>query len=132
MLQIIASAPVEPAERPSHNRRLSQQRTCRWVAFCVARDFGLELRDLFGPTRGPRRAAFARQAAMYLAHTSFELSHGTISLVFHRDRTTVLHACRAVEDRREHIELDCRLAALERFCKSGWSGLLQTTPEFAR
>ena len=69
---------------------------------------------------------------MYLAHTGFELSFGTISRVFDRDRTTVSHACHVVEDGRDDIWLDCRLEALELFCRTGWGALRQTMPEIGR
>jgi Bacterial dnaA protein helix-turn-helix len=101
------------------------ERTCQWVAFCVARDFGLEPIDLFGPTRGAPGVAFARQVAMYLAHTGFALSFEKVSRVFGRDRTTVSHACRVVEDGRDDVWLDWRLAALELFCRTGSDAFLQ-------
>jgi Bacterial dnaA protein helix-turn-helix len=104
------------------------ERTCQWVAFCVARDYGLDLAALFARTRGGPRAAFARQVAMYLAHTGFELGFDTISQVFGRDRTTVSHACHVVEDGRDDIWLDCRLEALELFCRSGFEALQETMP----
>jgi hypothetical protein len=104
------------------------ERTCHWVAFCVARDFGLNMVALFAPTRGAPRIAFARQVAMYLAHTGFELSLETISRVFARDRTTVSHACHVVEDGRDDIWLDCRLEALELFCRTGFEALQLTMP----
>jgi hypothetical protein len=124
--------PVLPAlpENLSTATRPKAARTCRWVAFCIARDFGLNMAALFAPTRGPPRAAFARQVAMYLAHTGFELSLETISRVFHRDRTTVAHACRVIEDGRDDIWLDCRLEALELFCRTGFAALQQTMPEY--
>jgi len=105
------------------------ERTCHWVAFCVARDFGLVIADLYEPTRGSPRVAFARQIAMYLAHTSFELSLGMISRIFERHRSTVAHACKVVEDGRDDFWLDCRLEALELFCRTGWGALQQTMPE---
>src|SRR5947208_531072 len=105
------------------------ERTCHWVSFCVARDYGLVIADLYEPTRGSPRVAFARQVAMYLAHTSFELSLGMISRIFGRDRSTVSHACNVVENGRDDIWLDCRLQALELFCRTGWGALQQTMPE---
>jgi hypothetical protein len=99
------------------------ERSCHWVAFCVARDFGLDLAALFTPTRGAPRVSFARQVAMYLANTGFELSFETISRIFDRDRSTVSHACHVVEDGRDDIWLDCRVEALELFCSSGWQAL---------
>src|ERR1043165_8030111 len=112
MLQVVASVPL-PSRTPASPARPPSARTCRWVAFCVARDFGLQPGDLFGPTRGAPRVAYARQVAMYLAHIGFALSFGTISRVFDRDRTTVAHACHVVEDGRDEFRLDLRLEALE-------------------
>jgi hypothetical protein len=114
---------VLPAPGNSSATLPAPERTCHWVAFCVARDFGLHMLALFAPTRGPPRTAFARQVAMYLARTGFELSLETISQVFDRDRSTVSHACHVVEDGRDDIWLDCRLEALELFCRSGLEAL---------
>jgi|GEM_PF-838280 len=125
-----AVLPTPPENLPAVP--FTPERTCQWVAFCVARDFGLEMAALFAPTRGAPRAAFARQVAMYLAHTGFELSLGRIGRVFERDRTTVSHACHVVEDGRDDIWLDCRLEALELFCRSGWGALQETMPEIFR
>jgi hypothetical protein len=55
---------------------------------------------------------------MYLAHVGFALSFEGIGRCFGRDRTTVAHACRVVEDSRDDIWLDCRLATLERVCRA--------------
>jgi Bacterial dnaA protein helix-turn-helix len=123
MLQHSSSVLPEPPENSSAATPSSPERTCHWVAFCVARDFGMDMTALFAPTRGAPRAAFARQIAMYLAHTGFEQSFETISRVFDRDRTTVSHACHVVEDGRDDIWLDCRLEALELFCRSGLEAL---------
>ena len=53
---------------------------------------------------------------MYLAHVGFALSFEGIGRVFGRDRTTVSHACRVIEDCRDDLSLDCRLSALEMIC----------------
>jgi hypothetical protein len=82
---------------------------------------------LFAPTRGSARAAFARQVAMYLAHTGFALSFEAIARAFGRDRTTVSHACHVVEDDREDVRLDWRLAALELFCLTGSETFLRVS-----
>lgn len=91
---------------------------CRLVATCVAFDFGLDPAELGAALRGSQRAAFARQIAMYLAHIGFALSFETIGHAFGRDRTTVAHACRVVEDGRDDIWFDCRVATLECICRS--------------
>lgn len=88
----------------------------RRVVACVAFDFGLDARALEAPVRGSQRMAFARQIAMYLAHVGFGLSFDAVGRAFGRDRTTVAHACRVVEDGRDDIWFDCRMATLESIC----------------
>jgi len=80
----------------------------------VAAVFEVEVRDLRTSTRGSPRTASARQVAMYLAHVVCGLSLTKVGTLFARDRTTVAHACSAVEDRRDDPELDARLEHLER------------------
>lgn len=79
----------------------------------VATAFGLEPKALKIATRGPARAAFARQTAMYLAHVGCGLSLTEVGRAFGRDRTTVAHACGVVEDRRDEAEFDRMLTHLE-------------------
>ncbi len=60
-----------------------------------------------------RAAAFGRQIAMYLAHVVFGLSMAEVGRAFGRDRTTVLHACHLIEDRRDEVCFDHLLDRLE-------------------
>jgi hypothetical protein len=60
-----------------------------------------------------RAAAFARQIAMYLAHVGFGLSMAEVGRAFGRDRTTVVHACHLIEDRRDDVSFDQMLDHLE-------------------
>jgi hypothetical protein len=67
-----------------------------------------------GPDRKPARAAaFARQIAMYLAHVGLGISMAEIGRAFGRDRTTVVHACHVIEDRRDDARFDRVLDHLE-------------------
>lgn len=59
-------------------------------------------------------ASFARNLAMYLAHVAFGMSLGRTARAFGRDRSTITHACRAIEDRRDDPRFDRWLEALER------------------
>ena len=91
----------------------------------VAAVFDVEIADLRAPTRSSPQAAFARQVAMYLAHVVCGLTLTEIGTLFHRDRTTVAHACSVVEDRRDDPDLDARIEHLERAVTSlidalGW------------
>lgn len=103
---------------PGRRSPVPAVRICRDVTLCVAQDFGLDPAMMTTSKRGAPRVAFARQVAMYLAHVGFALSFETIGRVFRRDRTTVSHACRVIEDSRDDIWLDCRLATLERMCRA--------------
>ncbi len=112
---------------PGSIRRSSTRarRLCHEITDHVAGEFGLEPAAVTSPTRGAPQAAFARQVAMYLAHIGFALSFETIGRVFDRDRTTVAHACRVVEDSRDDVSLDRRLSALELMCAETASERLQ-------
>jgi chromosomal replication initiation ATPase DnaA len=88
----------------------------RRVIACVAFDFRLDAAALEAPLRGSQRMAFARQIAMYLLHVVFGLSFDAVGRAFGRDRTTVAHACRVIEDGRDDIWFDCRVATLESIC----------------
>ncbi len=68
---------------------------------------------LVSPTRGRKKIAFARQVAMYLAHTAGGLSLTDVGGLFGRDRTTVAHGCALVEDARDDMVFDRSLCHLE-------------------
>lgn len=105
-----------PLPRPRRRRQRRRDLTSdhmRYVEAVVASTFGLPLGDLFCDSRGDARRAFARQVAMYVGHVWCGLSLTEIGLHFDRDRTTVAHACRLVEDRRDDAGLDRVLSAIE-------------------
>lgn len=60
------------------------------------------------------KVAFARQLAMYLCHVAANMSLREISGFFGRDRTTVSHACHAIEDRRDCPTFDKQIEFLEK------------------
>ncbi|MEK7265744.1 MAG: helix-turn-helix domain-containing protein [Pseudomonadota bacterium] len=61
--------------------------------------------------------AFARQLSMYLCHIVGDMSLRDVATEFGRDRTTVSHACHAIEDRRECPIFDRQIEHLERDLK---------------
>ncbi len=83
----------------------------------VASVFDVEIEHMRLPSRGPARVATARQVAMYLAHVVCGLSLTEAGVLFERDRTTVAHACRVVEDRREDQDFDRAIGLLEDIAK---------------
>ncbi len=69
--------------------------------------------ELQAATRSTANIAFARQIAMYLAHTKFGITYSDVGAFFRRDRSTVAHACQLVEDRRDDTEFDDHLNRME-------------------
>ena len=59
------------------------------------------------------RSVLARQVAMYLLHVGGGISLGRTAAAFGRDRSTVAHAVRALELRRDQPEFDAWIQALE-------------------
>lgn len=79
----------------------------------VARVFDISMSEIMALTRRRANVAFARQNAMYLCHVAFGMSFADIGRYFGRDRTTVSHACRLIEDARDLASLDVMLDRLE-------------------
>ena len=79
----------------------------------VEQVFGVKHGELLRATRGRARVALARQVAMYLAHVALRLSFTEVGELFGRDRTTVAHACRVIEDRRDDPVFNRVLELLE-------------------
>ncbi len=113
-------AAAQPDRRP--RTPPAAETICSRVAAVVAQDFAVERAALFARTRSSPRDALARQTAMYLAHTVFAMSFGQIGRIYGRDRTTVAHACRRIEDAREGSGFDERLRRLETNCRRPRSG----------
>lgn len=89
-----------------------------WFAFTARRLVGAEFRvaesDMAASNRAKAEIAFARQVAMYLAHTCYRLTYEEVAASFGRERSTVAHACALVEDRRDEGSPLCeRLTKLE-------------------
>lgn len=116
----IVCSPVSSPSRPVSDP-LSARTICDRVTRVVAGDFAIPAAALFVRTRSPH-GALARQTAMYLAHTVFAMSFGQIGRMVGRDRTTVAHACRRIEDAREQSGFDERLWKLEMQCRSPSAG----------
>lgn len=79
----------------------------------VAFALGFEPSKMAQQTRGKRAASTVRQLAMYLTYTAFEMSLSRCAAAFSRDRSTVAHACHAVEDRRDDARFDQWIDGLE-------------------
>ncbi len=79
----------------------------------VSQVFSLQPGDLLQQTRGRAGVALARQLAMYLSHVVAGQTLTEIGERFHRDRTTVAHACRLIESRRDDPSFDRIVELLE-------------------
>lgn len=96
---------IEPLDQPDVERILSGAgqpaatgEDARHIVRRVANAFGVSEKELLGPSR-LRTVLFPRQIAMYLTRELTTLSLPRIGSVFaNRDHTTVLHACRKVEE----------------------------------
>ncbi len=78
-----------------------------------AQSCGVEVGEVRASLR-KSKVAFARQLAMYLCHVTANMSLREISDLFNRDRTTVSHACHAIEDRRDCPTFDKQIEFLEK------------------
>lgn len=87
---------------------------------------GVELRHLVAAKR-LSKVAYARQLAMYLCHVVGDMSLRDVAEEFGRDRTTVGHACHAVEERRENPILDRQVEHLERVFRMEIRRLIETS-----
>lgn len=70
--------------------------------------------------------AFARQLSMYLCHVVGDMSLRDVASELGRDRTTVSHACHAIEDRRECPIFDRQIEHLERDLKKQIRDMIDT------
>jgi len=114
--QLLKERTPRGAAAADSRRRRDIEKIQQRVVARVIDDFSVTVADLRFGSRGSPQAALARQVAMYLCHTGFALSFATIGRLFGRDRTTVAYACRMIEERRDDIWFDCRIAALEQAC----------------
>ncbi len=105
---------THPQGTPQDRLLLSALRRRRDRVFAVlACAFGVSRRALMQARREDPRAVFARQVGLYLLHVVFSLPMQTVGQICGKDRTTVAHACRRVEDCREDAAFDAFMHDLE-------------------
>jgi chromosomal replication initiation ATPase DnaA len=85
----------------------------RLVGWVAAELFAVGPDLVMAAARGSARAALARQVQVYLLHVGFGLHPAWIGRLVGRDRSTVIHACAAVEDRRDDPAFDAALGVVE-------------------
>jgi chromosomal replication initiator protein len=83
----------------------------------AAEYFSLTPNDLKGRKK-TQNIVFPRQLAMYIAHEITEYSTTEIGQAFNRDHTTVMHACRNIEERiRSDPTMESTIESLKRLIK---------------
>ena len=71
--------------------------------------------DVFSRQRLSAGDIFLRQMSMYLLNTVYDFNLSRVARIFERDRTTVRHACKVIEDQRDSTVFDDVLLELEDF-----------------
>lgn len=77
--------------------------------------FGVPYKDVFTRQRLSSNDIFLRQMSMYLLNTVYDFNLSRVARIFQRDRTTVRHACKVIEDQRDSAVFDTLLTELENF-----------------
>lgn len=85
----------------------------RLVLSTVELAFRAKAIHLLGPSRGGRHLVRARQTMQYLAHCGLSISYTDLARLTQRDRTSIAHACRTIEDLRDDPEFDKALYFME-------------------
>ncbi|MBI3438890.1 MAG: chromosomal replication initiator DnaA [Proteobacteria bacterium] len=93
--------------------RVEDAAKARLSADVVGYSLGTPSAAFLADGKGGPDAVFARQVAMYLCYTGFELSLARVAVAFERDRSTVSHACHRIEDRRDEPVFDQWIESLE-------------------
>lgn len=82
--------------------------------------FSLPSKELRRQGRTAMPVSRVRQIAMYVAHVVLRLTMGEVGRGFGRDRTTVTHACRIVEDLRDDAEFDRVVSMFEQVASAAF------------
>jgi chromosomal replication initiation ATPase DnaA len=93
--------------------RADDEAAARLSADVASYALNVPAEEVLSAQRGSADVAFARQVAIYLCHVGFEFSLARVAVAFGRDRSTVAHACHAIEDRRDDAHFDRWISGLE-------------------
>ena len=92
-------------------------RNAPWLAVveaAISSVTAVAVAQMRSPRRGPQRVARARQLAAYVGHVGSRVPIAEVAAALGRDRSTLSHACRAVEQRRDDPSFDAAVTLLER------------------
>ena len=104
-----------PAQGMPAARAALRCRLAREIASAV---LVVPVEEIARPNRSVAETCQARHLAMYLAHVVFQVPLGTIAGQFGRDRTSVAHAVRRIEDGRDEASFEQLVARLERLANA--------------
>ncbi|CAB4326819.1 DNA replication initiation ATPase [Brucella sp. 191011898] len=119
--------PLNPDALVRLTHRADKKRRERCIELCealidlLAASFGASGAEIRSPLRGRQEVSRIRQIGMYVAHTSLGMAMNEVALGFARDRTTVMHACHAVEDLRDDLEFDALVSLFEKIVNSAFT-----------
>ncbi|MEX6507003.1 helix-turn-helix domain-containing protein [Jiella sp. M17.18] len=104
---------------------------CRLSREIASAFLDIPVADIERPSRAVVPVCDARHVAIYLAHVVFQISLSRTAREFGRDRTTVAHAVRRIEDRRDDRDFDAMLDRLERLAHAVRTVLAAESPSGA-
>jgi chromosomal replication initiation ATPase DnaA len=104
---------LEPRRTGVRFRKLRSDRDVFLLAQIVASEGRVCLTKLLRPSRGHGRTTRARQITIYLAHVLLGRTQENVAELFRRDRTTIAHAVRMMEERRDDPALDRLIGRIE-------------------
>jgi chromosomal replication initiation ATPase DnaA len=94
-------------------KRIREDRLRAQLAIALAAAaVGPSMEEIAGNARRSN-IAFARHVAMYIAYVGFGMSLARVAAAFGRDKSTIAHACRLIEERRDEPGFDRWIEALE-------------------
>ena len=97
----------------THGVKIYIQNAGNLILAVVSAKMDVRREDLKKSSRGKADICVARQCAMYLMHTALSCSYCEVASFFTRDRTTVSHACRLIEDMRDAPAFEDQLIQME-------------------
>ncbi len=112
-----------------YGARAGDEAAARLAAGVASYALDVAVDEIVSDARGTAPTAFARQVAVYLCHTGFELSLARVASAFRRDRSTVAHACHAIEDRRDEPQFDLWIGGLEAMLREAPPPARRAAPE---
>ncbi|WP_315919445.1 helix-turn-helix domain-containing protein [Mesorhizobium sp. SP-1A] len=121
----LAEDAVHPPDRfrptPKRHDEIALE-LCECLIDIVAAVFSVSSKELRRASRSSAPVTRVRQIAMYVAHVVLRLSQREVGNGFGRDRTTVVHACRVIEDMRDDPEFDRVVAMVEGVAQAAFRG----------